>query len=140
MLFRSRLKAGDPKALDAGIADMFVEADKLLAEFHKAAPRAQLGLCLTTPPNDRDGAFVANYKTNYPRWNWRQVQHRLVERQLEHFSGREREGIFIVPTELNLDTFAGYPDNNAVHPNKTGYQQIGASIFAWLKSRLAATY
>ena len=113
---------------------------KLLAEFHKAAPRAQLGLCLTTPPNDRDGAFVANYKTNYPRWNWRQVQHRLVERQLEHFSGREREGIFIVPTELNLDTFAGYPDNNAVHPNKTGYQQIGASIFAWLKSRLAATY
>jgi hypothetical protein len=47
-----------------------------------AAPRAELGVCLTTPPNIRDAAFVANYKTAYPRWNWRQVQHRFVERQL----------------------------------------------------------
>ncbi|MBI3881454.1 MAG: SGNH/GDSL hydrolase family protein [Verrucomicrobia bacterium] len=132
-----RLKADNPPALDAGITDMFKEADKLLAEFRRAAPRAQLGVCFTTPPNDRDVAFVANYQTNYPRWNWRQVQHRLVERQLEHFGGREREKIFIVPTELNLDTFGGYPDNNAVHPNAAGYQQIGASIHSWLKSRLA---
>ena len=81
---------------------------------------------------------MANYKTAYPRWNWRQVQHRIVERQLEHFGQREGENIFLVPTELNLDIVGGYPDNNAVHPNATGYQQIGASIYAWLKWRLAA--
>ena len=133
-----RLKADNPQALDAGITEMFHEADKLLAAFHRAAPRAELGVCLTTPPNIRDGAFVANYKTAYPRWNWRQVQHRIVQRQLEHFSQREREGIFVVPTELNLDVFSGYPDNNAVHPNARGYQQIGASVYSWLKSRLAA--
>jgi lysophospholipase L1-like esterase len=132
------LKADNPQALDAGIANVFKEADKLLAAFHQAAPRAELGVCLTTPPNIRDAAFVANYKTAYPRWNWRQVQHRIVERQLEHFAQREREGIFLVPTELNLDVSAGYPDNNAVHPNAAGYRQIGASIYAWLKARLAA--
>lgn len=131
------LKADNPQALDAGITTMFREADKLLAAFRQAAPRAELGVCLTTPPNIRDAAFVANYKTAYPRWNWRQVQHRLVERQLEHFGQREREGIFLIPTELNLDIVAGYPDNNAVHPNVAGYQQVGASIYAWLKSRLA---
>jgi lysophospholipase L1-like esterase len=132
------LKAENPQSLDAGIAEIFREAEKLLAAFRQAAPHAELGVCLTTPPNIRDAAFVANYQTAYPRWNWRQVQHRLVERQLEHFGQRESEGIFLVPTELNLDTFGGYPDNNAVHPNATGYQQIGTSIYAWLKSRLAA--
>lgn len=131
------LKADNPEALDAGITAVFQEADKLLAAFRRAAPRAELGVCLTTPPNIRDAAFVANYKTAYPRWNWRQVQHRLVERQLEHFGQREGENIFVVPTELNLDIAGGYPDNNAVHPNVTGYQQIGASIYSWLKSRLA---
>jgi lysophospholipase L1-like esterase len=133
-----RLKADNLQTLDAGITEMFHEADKLLAAFHRAVPRVELGVCLTTPPNIRDAAFVANYKTAYPRWNWRQVQHRIVERQLEHFKQREGEGIFIVPTELNLDIVAGYPDNNAVHPNARGYQQIGASIYSWLKSRLAA--
>ena len=133
-----RLKADNPAALDEGIAQMLKEADKLLAAFREAAPRAELGVGLTTPGNIRDEAFEANYKGQYSRANWRAVQHRLVERQLAHFRGRESEGIFIVPTELNLDIAAGYPNNNAVHPNAEGYRQIGASFYAWLKSRLAA--
>lgn len=132
------LKADQPEALEAGITAVFQEADRLLAAFHRAAPHAQLGICLTTPANSRDEAFVANYKAAYPRWNWRRVQHRLVERQLAHFGGREAAGIFIVPTELYLDVTDGYPENNAVHPNVAGYQQIGNAIYAWLKSRLAA--
>ncbi len=132
------LNVANPAALDEGISRMFKEADSLLAEFHKAAPKAELGLCLTTPPNDSDAAFFANYKTKYPRWNWRQVQHRIVERQIQHFENREQERLFVVPTELNLDTAKGYPENNAVHPNVEGYNQIGASIYCWLKARLAA--
>lgn len=132
-----RLKADDPAGLDAGITQMLQQADLLLAAFRKAAPRAEFGVGLTTPGNIRDAAFVANYKQLYNRANWRAVQHRLVERQLAHFAGREAEGIFIVPTELNLDVVAGYPDNNGVHPNVAGYQQIGASFYAWLKWRLA---
>lgn len=132
-----RLKADDPVALDAGITQMLQQADLLLAAFRQAAPKAELGVGLTTPGNMRDGAFVANYKQQYSRANWRAVQHRLVERELSHFGGREAEGIFIVPTELNLDIVGGYPENNAVHPNATGYQQIGASYYSWLKWRLA---
>jgi len=64
-------------------------------------------------------------------------EHRLVERQLTHFGNREAERVCIVPTELNLDVTDGYPENNGVHPNAAGYQQIGASIYCWLKSRLA---
>lgn len=132
-----RLKADTPAALDEGISQMLKEADKLLAAFRQAAPGAEFGVGLTTPGNARDGAFEANYKGMYSRANWRAVQHRLVERQLEHFRGREADGIFVVPTELNLDIVAGYPENNAVHPNADGYRQIGASFYAWLKWRLA---
>lgn len=126
----------DAVNLDARIEGVFKEAEKLITEFRRAAPQAEIGLCLTTPGNSRDAAFVANYKDRYPRLGWRRIQHRLVEKQLQHFGGRETERVFIVPTELNLDVTDGYPDNNAVHPNLRGYQQIGATIYAWLKSRL----
>jgi lysophospholipase L1-like esterase len=132
-------KPDDPAAIDARINAMFAHADKLVAAFRRSAPGADLGICLTTPPNARESGFEANYHGTYHRWGWKTIQHRLVQRELEHFGGRERERIFTVPTELNLDPVDGYPVNNGVHPNAAGYRQIGASIYAWIKSRLAAS-
>jgi len=123
-----------PETIDPKIDAMFREAELLLKEFAAAAPKAQIGICLTTPGNARDEAFEANYKGRYPRWGWRRIQHRLVERQIRHFSGQPR--LHLIPTQLNLDTLDGYPPNNAVHPNVAGYRQIGATIYAWLKSQL----
>jgi len=130
-------KVDDPKAMDETIDKMFGSAETLLAAFRKAAPQAALGVCLTTPPNARESGFQANYKDKYHRWGWKQIQHRLVERQLGHFGGREAQRIFVVPTELNVDPVDGYPENNGVHPNTAGYNQIGQAIYAWLKWRLA---
>ncbi|REJ98476.1 MAG: SGNH/GDSL hydrolase family protein [Planctomycetota bacterium] len=127
----------DQEATDQRIDTVFGHADTLLNAFHTAAPQADLAVCLTTPGNSRDEAFEANYKDRYPRWGWKRIQHRLVEREIAHFSGREGRNIFIVPTELNLDPTGGYPDNNAVHPNAAGYAQIAATIYAWLSNRLA---
>ncbi len=132
------LNTDTPESIDSGVRKMLKEADTLLAAFRKAAPVADLGVCLTPPPNDRDEAFVANYKTKYTRANWLKVQRRLVELQIQHFSHRENDRIHVVPTGFNLDTWNGYPENNAVHPNPAGYQQIGSSIYAWLKWRLEA--
>ncbi|HEY5315476.1 MAG TPA: hypothetical protein VIK18_23295, partial [Pirellulales bacterium] len=97
-----------------------------------------LAICLTPAPNTREAAFVANYKNKYHRWGWKRIQHRLVERELSHFGGRQKEGIFVIPTELGLDPVGGYPENNAVHPAEAGYRQIAATIYAWIKWRLAA--
>ncbi len=125
-----------PEAPDVRINDMFKQAEILVAALRRAAPQAELGVCLTTPPNARESGFEANYHGKYHRWGWKQIQHRLVELQLAHFGGREKDRIFVVPTELNLDPVDGYPVNNGVHPNVAGYQQIGASIYAWIKWRL----
>lgn len=126
-----------PATIDPRVDQMFQEAGPLVQALRDAAPNAWIGICLTTPGNSRDAAFVANYKDRYTRWGWRRIQHRLVERQIEHFGNRRAERIDLIPTELNLDVTAGYPPNNGVHPNDAGYAQIGASIHAWLKARLA---
>ena len=133
----------DPAAIDAKIDAMFEHADTLLADFRKAAPNADLAICVTTPPNARESGFEANYKGRYHRWGWKRIQHRLVERQLARFQqapeqSRERvPHLFLVPTQLNLDPVDGYPENNGVHPNTFGYQQIGGSLYAWLKWRMS---
>lgn len=126
----------DPAAMDQRIDQVFAQAETLLKAFHAAAPRAELAVCLTTPPNARESGFEANYKGKYTRWGWKRIQHRLVQRQLKQFGGREAEGIFVVPTELNLDPVGGYPVDNGVHPNAAGYQQVAASLHAWLMGRM----
>ena len=128
--------ADDAVGTDARIDAMFEQANILLNAIQTAAPATHLGLCLTTPPNSRQAAFEANYQDKYSRWGWKRIQHRLVQRQLQFVAEKQDARISIVPTELNLDPVGGYPDNNAVHPNQSGYKQIGASVYAWLKWRL----
>jgi lysophospholipase L1-like esterase len=125
------------EAVQAGIDNIIKNADVLVGALREAAPDALIGICLTTPPNISDMAFFTNYKGAYHRYPWKQIQHAFVRRQLKHFGNREKENIFIIPTELNIDSVKGFPGNaNAVHPNKTGYNQIAATIYCWLKWQL----
>lgn len=126
----------DVDKMDTSIDGMLFQADRLLAAFREVAPDAEIGICLTPPPNAREEGFEANYKGKYHRWGWKRIQHRLVQREMSHFAGRE--GLFLVPVQLNLDPVDGYPTNNGVHPNEAGYKQIGVSIYSWLKARLEA--
>lgn len=126
----------DPKGMDANIDSTFKHADTLLADFRKAAPQAHFGICLTPAANSRQEAFQANYQDKYTRWGWKRIQHRLVQRQLDHFAEDSHRNLSLIPTEINIDPVDGYPGNNAVHPNQSGYDQIGTSIYAWLKAQL----
>lgn len=130
-------KPDDPAAMDKTINATLDNTDKLIAAFRKAAPKAVFAVGLTTPPNSREEGFEANYHGNYHRWGWKRIQHRLVQRMLERVGNRQKDNIYLVPTELNLDPVDGYPNNNGVHPNATGYAQIGASFYAWLKAWMA---
>ena len=126
----------DPAAIEKSIGAALDNAEQLLKAFRAASPKTAFAIGLTTPPNARESGFEANYKGKYHRWGWKRIQHRLVQRMLSQFGARESQGIHLVPTELNLDPVDGYPDNNGVHPNPTGYQQIGATFYAWIKWHL----
>ena len=130
------VKAEDTAAVDKTINGALDNAEKLITAFHAAAPKAVFAVGLTTPPNSRESGFEANYHGQYHRWGWKQIQHRLVRRMMERFGNRKELGVVLVPTEINLDPVDGYPDNNGVHPNPTGYAQIGDSFYAWLKAWL----
>ena len=72
---------------------------------------------------------------------------------IAEYSNREKENIYVVPTEVNLDCNNGFPSvqtarnaqvekkcrrlSNGVHPAAAGYRQIGDSMYAWLKARIA---
>lgn len=124
----------DLKSIESVIAAMFDSADKLIAAFRAAAPKAVIGIGLTTAPNSREEAFEANYKGKYTRWGWKRIQHRLVRAQLEHFKGKEKENLILIPTYLDLDPDKDYPPDNAVHPNTAGYERIGNTFYAWVKN------
>lgn len=129
----------DSAAMDDRINATFAHANTLLSSLREFAPAAQIGICLTTPPNSRRSAFEANYKERYTRWGWKRIQHRLVQRQIGYVTQKRDPKISIVPTQLNLDPVNGYPNNNGVHPNKKGYVDIGTSVYSWLKWKLAGS-
>ncbi len=131
------VKADDSAAVGKVIDTALDNADKLIAAFHAAAPKAVFAVGLTTPPNSREKGFEANYHGQYTRWGWKQIQHRLVRRMMERMGKDQTPGVYLVPTELSLDPVDGYPVDNGVHPNATGYGQVGDSFYAWLKWRMA---
>ena len=110
---------------------------------HRRLPESRarcpvLGICLTTPPNAREESLPGQLQGQvFALELEKRIQHRLVERETPRpLPAARDENIFLVPTHLNLDPTGGYPDNNGVHPNELGYNQIGASIYSWLKARL----
>ena len=66
--------------------------------------------------------------------------------------GRDSERIHLVATHVNLDCVHNYPEesvtwnantdvkgvrqNNGAHPAKSGYDQIGDAVYAWLKGNV----
>jgi lysophospholipase L1-like esterase len=134
------IKPDDAAVVNKTIDASLDNAEKLIAAIHQASPKTVFAVGLTTPPNSRESGFEANYHGQYHRWGWKQIQHRLVQRMLERLDHREKDGIYLVPTELNLDPVDGYADNNGVHPNPAGYAQIGDSFYAWLKWWLSAAH
>ncbi|MBT4693865.1 MAG: SGNH/GDSL hydrolase family protein [Planctomycetaceae bacterium] len=130
--------SNDPTSINSRVDTMFEHANILLGALQSAAPKARIGICLTTPGNSRQEAFQANYQDRYTRWGWKRIQHQLVQRQIAFVQSAQKqdEPLFIIATQLNLDTVDGYPVNNGVHPNAAGYQQIGATIYAAIMANL----
>jgi lysophospholipase L1-like esterase len=72
---------------------------------------------------------------------------------VETYGGHEAEGLSLIPAYINLDCRVNYPTGevpanarteatvpriyDSVHPNASGYQQIGDSIYVWLLASLA---
>lgn len=138
--------------LESAVDQILKNAEKLIAEFQRVAPDAQIGLALTVPPAASQDAFGAS-EPSQSRWQYRRNQHRLVERMIEKYGNGQYRNISLVPAYLNLDCENNFPvtsepvnsrnnvkvlrQNNGVHPAPEGYLQIADSFYAWLKFKLS---
>lgn len=138
------------ETLESVIDDMLAHYEMLVQMIRRAAPNTKIAAMLAVPPAASQDAFGANYASGQTRWQYKRNQHRLVERMLSAFAGRENEGVHLVPAYINLDCRRNYPtepvradaagkpaprQNNGVHPSADGYRQIGDSLYAWLAAK-----
>lgn len=138
------------ETIEERIDNMFRHYETLLKMIHGVRPDTRIGAILPMPPAATQDAFGANYGSGQTRWQYRRNQHRVIERMMETFGGRESRNIFLVPAFLNLDPHHGFPSatgaahsrstaeitrqSNGVHPSAEGYRQMGDAIYAWLRS------
>ncbi len=140
------------ETIEGRIDVMVRHTDALVAAIHSASRATRIGLILPVPPAVSQDAFGANYRCGQTRWQYRRNQHRVVERMLAKYGGREADCMTIVPAYVNLDCVRCYPTTqatwnaqtkvatqrqcNGVHPAESGYRQIGDSVYAWLVAQL----
>lgn len=144
------------ETIESSIDDFLKHMDLLIAEFHRVRADTRIGVVSLMPPAATQDAFGANYNCTQTRWQYRKNQHRVMERVVQRYGGREQEQIYLVPGYVNLDAVRNYPTVtgpansraegkgadvtrlcNGVHPAASGYRQLSDSIYCWLKSQLA---
>ena len=108
-----------------------------------------VGLMIPTPPASQDG-FAASYGTGQPAWRDKRNIMLWAQELITKYTGQEASRIYLVPSNTALDVENGYPlaasapvnsrssvmvqrQNNGVHPDTSGYQQIGDALWAFLK-------
>lgn len=134
--------------MDEAIADFETMIDSIKAN----SSTIKIGLALTIPPNYSQDAFAKDYKTGQTRWRYKRNNVLWVQRMIEHFSGKEAQNIYLIPTNSVIDTKHNYgfveekvnarseitkqvsAANGGVHPDSSGYWQIADSYWFWLKS------
>ena len=116
------------KRIDVTVAN----AEKLVAAFHKADPKTQVGVVLPAPFTKDQKDFKDAYGNDVTWWSARRGQHALVKAMIAKFGNRETEGVWIIPLYASFDALDGYPIDNAGHPNRFGHQQIANSVFSWM--------
>lgn len=124
----------------------------MIASVQSAAPNANIGLCITIPPNTSQDAFGKAYGCSQTRDRYKRNNTYWAKAIIENYKGRESEKIYLIPIHTNLDTtynmgmetlpvnarntaitYDSPIGNGGVHPVLTGYWQIADIYTAFLK-------
>lgn len=115
------------------------------------APNAKIAIMLPPCYADQDG-FGTSYACGQTSWRAKRNILLFNKAMIANFSGKEAQNIYILASGLNVDTVANfprneagqatnshnstlvYPHNNGVHPDVSGYKQIGDAVFTMMKA------
>ena len=120
------------KELNTKIDTILNDFDFIINDVHSYDENIKIGVTVTIPPNNSQNAFGNAYGNGQNQWRYKRNNAIWVKRLIEHFSGKESQGIYLVPMQHNIDTTINIADG--VHPTQAGYDQIGDSVYAYLKN------
>lgn len=137
----------DATALTA-ITNFLSTVSNMVVNIQATVPGVRVGLCVPIPPSQSQDAFGANYGTDYYQSRYRRHRFLLAEKIAQY----SLTGLKIVPISTALDTLYNMNtttaavnsrnattrsyQSNGVHPDVSGYDQIGDAIFWFLKGQV----
>ena len=127
------------ESIDLAINNIFANWNMglVIDQFEDALPNAKIGITLIPVANERLEPWYILYGDSAKAWEYRKCQHRLVQRYIDQFELLNKPNFSVIPVYSNIDSYLGYPQDNALHPNDFGYQQIANSIYGWIKYQIS---
>jgi lysophospholipase L1-like esterase len=137
----------DPESLetiDQGITTQIFDyprMEKLINSITESLPDAKIGIVLIPPTNEREYSYTDPGQPNYRERKL--LHHRLCERYCDYFKELGNKNISLIPANVSIDTYYGFGEPNgydasaSVHPITSGYNQIGYSVFGWIKYQIS---
>jgi len=140
-------------SLDSQIGTCIGYLNSMIESIHDASESIKICICVTIPPNHSQDAFGKAYGCSQTRDRYKRNNMMWCNAVIDEFSGKESNGIFIVPIHTNLDTvynmgletipvnarntditYESPIGNGGVHPVTSGYWQIADVYTAFLKA------
>ena len=126
------IHAATERDLDKRIAEMVRGYDAAVKSLRSARKDTKIGILLPAPPYAATAARPANSLAKRNLF-------RAAQALMKRFGSREKENIFVVPANVNLDcvhNYAAPKGGTPAHPDAGGYQQIGDAVYCWMKTLL----
>ncbi|HEY1061009.1 MAG TPA: SGNH/GDSL hydrolase family protein [Daejeonella sp.] len=158
------MTADDLITVHLGINDVFLNVsgqklesikadfDKMLIEFRAVIPRINIGLCITIPPSISQDAFAVNYASGQTLRRYIENYKKLVEFLLSNYDTPEMRNsrLYCIGFNHCIDRTNNFQKTtmkanarstqiietwgNGVHPDNTGYYQMGDTLYSFIKS------
>lgn len=158
------IKADDLITVHLGINDVFLEVseskldsikvdfDKMINEFRSVIPQINIGLCITIPPSISQDAFAVNYASGQTLKRYIENYKKLVNFLLNNYDTQEMRTsrLYCIGFNHCIDRTNNFQKTtmkanarstqiietwgNGVHPDNTGYYQMGDVLYGFIKS------
>jgi len=136
------------KAVEDFTVGAFSQLDNLIAAIKAAAPSVKIAVA-ASPVGANQDAFGTSYGCGQPAWRYRRNLVMYNKQLYAHYSGKEAQSIYVLGSGVGVDTENNFPaetlkinahnvatisaQNNGVHPDRSGYNQISDGWFPFMK-------
>lgn len=158
------MASNDLITVHLGINDVFIEIseskldgiktdfNKMVAEFRAVVPDINIGLCITIPPSISQDAFAVNYASGQTLKRYIENYKKLVDFLLRNYDTEEMRvsKLYCIGFNYCIDRTNNFQKTtmkanarstqiietwgNGVHPDNTGYYQMGDALYGFIKN------